>query len=107
MSSLGKTIGGVVIAIIVIGGGLWYRSSHKASDAMQGQDTTAMATTTVPAQTGPSTTVPAPVSTISTSDASDATLNQDNTNIDTQVKNLNADVANVDSGINDVPVSQQ
>jgi hypothetical protein len=51
---------------------------------------------------------PAPVSDLPTQgDTSDAALVQDSAAVDAQIKSLSSDQANLDSSLNDKPVSQE
>jgi cytoskeletal protein RodZ len=89
--------------LVIIGVGLWWSGvlssfMPKAAPAVQQQ-----ATTTPQQQTQQ------PVSDLPTagSDNSDAALVQDSAAVDAQIKSLNSDSSNIDSGMNDKPINQE
>ena len=97
-----------IIALVVIvaaGAGLWYSGMlNQWLPSMQpAQTATQTATTTQAAQQQqPQNDLPT-----ATNDASDAAILQDTAAIDAQMQSYSSDSANVSSGINDKPVTQE
>ena len=88
--------------VVIVGIGLWWSGvfsslmpttapEEKAKDTQQSAQT------------------PAPVSDLptQTSDSSDAAIVQDSAAVDAQLSSLSGDSANIDSSLNDKPVSQE
>ena len=91
--------------LVIVGVGLWW--SGVISNLMPGASvaTQQQATTTPQQQTQ----TQQPVSDLPTAsnDASDAALLQDSAAVDAQLQSLNTDSSNIDSSMNDKPVSQE
>jgi hypothetical protein len=94
MSTTGKIILWVVIAVIVIGGIWWWLASRNSAPAGSTSPTTA------------STTSPTATSTSYPQGDSDQSINQDMTNANAQMNGLSSDNASVTQSMNDQPVQQ-
>jgi hypothetical protein len=99
MSTTSKTVIWVIVAIVVIGGIWWWAVSGNQS-AQNTQPGTAMNNSAQP--TADNTTAgsnAAGSNAIVSNDNSDASLDQDLANLDTQINGLSSDSASVDQGI--------
>lgn len=103
MTTTGKVLVGIIVVLIIAGGAYyWYAQTHNPAtaavqeastpDAMAGMDmsTSSMQKSDLPSGTG----------------TSDTSLNQDTAAIDAQMNGLDSDNSDVNSSINDQPVSQ-
>jgi hypothetical protein len=87
----------IIVAIAVIGGVLWWMSSNQVP-----------ATTTQTSMSASGTPSPSPASpTPAAADNSDQSINQDMTNVNTQMNAFTSDSASINQGMNDTPVQQQ
>lgn len=94
-----------IVAVVILGGVWWYSSQggpatspatvQVTSPANQG----AAPTSQVKPSTGPS-------NTVSASNNSDVTLNQDLSTVDSQMNGLNSDEVNVGQSLSDQPIPQ-
>ena len=88
-----KVVIGIIVVVVLLGG-LWWFASQQGVPAVNPGN--------MPAA-GNNTNNGAAISGRSTSDAS---LNQDLSNVDSQMNGFSADSANVDKGLNDQPIPQ-
>jgi hypothetical protein len=103
MSTNTKIVTWVIVAVVVIGGGvLWWMHTNQTSMA---PTATTTAPTPTQAQTTPQTQTP-PSNGISMTDNSDAALQTDLSNIDSQMNGFSSDNASINQGLNDQPVAQ-
>src|SRR6185312_9879454 len=99
MSTNAKIVLGIVIAVIVIGAGVWWwiaiRSTSPMPTAVNVQNNPTLpenATTSVPTTT--------------TQDDSDQAIGQDMASMNAQMNGFNSDSASMDQSFNDQPVQQ-
>jgi hypothetical protein len=105
MSTTAKTVLWVVAAVVVIGGIWWWIASGQTAVSptsyptgqAQSQSSTTPTATAQPA---------APSNAISATDNSNAGLQANLSNIDTQMNGFSSDNASVNQGMNDQPVQQ-
>lgn len=90
MSKSSQVFLSVVIAIILIGGGIWWWNASQMSGT----------------ETGTATSPNGGSDTLSAGANSDAYLNSDLTNMDTQINGLASDSANINQSMNDQPIPQ-
>jgi len=107
MSKTVKVILWVAVAVVVIGGVWWWMTSTGGAPGGQSPVTAnqqpAAPSPAAPAANPNSAPAPAP-STVS--DNSNASLNQDLSNIDSQMDGMQSDTATINQGLNDQPISQ-
>lgn len=93
------------IGILVIAGvGLWWGG---VIDSFMPKPESNQQATTTPQQTSQQTQQPVSDLPTSGSDTSDAALVQDSAAVDAQIQSLSNDSSNIDSSLNDKPVSQE
>ena len=99
MSNISKIIIGLVVVVLIAGGVWWYMNSNSSvaapatdqtSDQINTDDTTYPTTSTGNTNS----------TNVSANTASDASIGQDTTNIDSQMSGLNGDNASADQGLN-------
>jgi cytochrome c biogenesis protein ResB len=102
MSKTGKIILWIVIVIIVVGGIGWWMASRGGSPvAAPVSNNNSVGTAAVPSSTASGS-----QSTSYPQGDSDQSINQDMTNINTQMNGLSSDNASVTQSLNDQPVQQ-
>ena len=104
MSASTKTVIGILIGIIVIGGAWWLLASRNAGPSSPTAPTAETNPGTMPAATTSPAQAQAPA--IVSTDTSDAALNQDLTNIDSELNGISADSAAVDTSMNQSTTAQ-
>jgi cytoskeletal protein RodZ len=105
MSTTLKIVLGVVVAVVVVGGIWWWVAASKTAEAPAVSTTQTQNMT--PTSTAMNTsTPPAPSNGVSATDSSNAALQADLSNIDTQMNGFSSDNASVSQGMNDQPVQQ-
>lgn len=97
MSKIGKIILWVVIAVVVIGG-IWWWAAGQAGAPSVSSGNNASTTTTSTASTTASSSYP--------QGNSNQSINQDMTNLNTQLNGLNSDNASVTQSMNDQAIPQ-
>ena len=113
MSQTAKVVLWVVVAVVVIGAVWMLVAGNGSSAPANGSPSASVSGNNAPSAPGngsvaaggnqaPSSVGSAP----SSQDTSDASLNQDLSNIGTQMNGLSSDSASVDAGLNDQPVAQ-
>ena len=105
MTTTAKTILWIIVAIVVIGAIWWWVSMSQTATAPttgQANQPAANIPTTNINSTASSTTTPG----VSATDSSNAALQTDLSNIDTQMNGFSSDNTNVNNGLNDQPVQQ-
>lgn len=101
MSKTGQIVLWIVVAVIVIGGIWWWVASRNhASTVAPAMNSVPTASTT--SMAGASTTA----STSYPQGDSDQSINEDMTNLNTQLNGLNSDNASITQSMNDQPVQQ-
>jgi hypothetical protein len=98
-----KIIIWIVIAILVIGGIWWWNSSMQNTNQALNYQTQ---NTPAPANSGNNGNTTGNSGAISASDNSNASLNSDLSNMDTQMAGFSSDSASINQGLNDQPVPQ-
>jgi cytoskeletal protein RodZ len=103
MTTKAKAITWIIVAVVVIGGGVWWWVSMSQTATAPTTSQTLQPTST--AQTAMMTPTSTPTSTpsngVSATDDSNAALQGDLSNIDTQMNGFSSDNASVTQGMND------
>ena len=95
MSKTGKIITWLVVAVVVVGGGIWLWMSGQNNGAYS------------PSYQAPATTTSQTSNNNQNTSASNADLNSNLAQIDGQMSAMSSDSASINQGINDQPVQQQ
>ena len=95
-----KAVVAAVVVIVLVLAGAWYFTEPKPEAPVVANT---QASQPQPADTTAQPSAPA----VTAQNSSDAAIGQDMAGVDANMKALDADSANADSGINDQPVSQQ
>ncbi len=93
-----KVVLGVVVAVVLIGGLAWWSMNQQGVPVAVTQNPPAAAPVPQP--------TPAAPAKVTAQSATDASLNQGLSSMDSQMKGLSSDSASVDQGLNDQPIPQ-
>jgi cytoskeletal protein RodZ len=90
----------IVIVVVLVGGGIWWwvAANNNVGTPPMASTTTPNGTSSEPTSTASSTPLP--------QGDSDQSINEEMTDINTQMNGLSSDTANVNSSMNDQPVQQ-
>jgi len=108
MSTTGKITAWVVVAIVVAGGIWWWFSMSQNAVSPTAVNLPSQPANQAPAQQNPAGVNPAPAAAngVSAIDNSNAALQTDLSNIDSQMNGFSSDNASISQGLNDQPVQQ-
>ncbi len=99
MSKQAQIVLWVVVAILVVGGFVWWAGSQAPSGSPAAE-------TSNGTQTTPTANQKSAANSLVSNGTSDTALNGDLANIDGQMNSFNSDSASIDQGLNDQPVQQ-
>jgi cytoskeletal protein RodZ len=109
MSTNAKTVVWIIVAVVIVGGGIWWwMSMSPTATAPTYTNPTSAANPTQAPTTAPTSTptTPPPANDVTASGNSNAALESDLSNTDSQMNGFSSDNTNINNGMNDQPVQQ-
>ncbi len=97
----------VVVALLVAGGIWWWSMSTANAPSSPAAYAPSAPPAAMPTQTQGTNTAPAQAPTLAATGTSDAALNADLSQIDSQMNGMSGDNASINQGLTDQPVQQQ